>query len=607
MSSPTTSGNRNHPTHTLQFPQLGREIEARHGETILESARRGGIRIVGACGGRGTCGSCVVQIVQGQVHGAKPVSAGRRAVRACQATPLSACILEIAPRSLAAVVRTDVETAAGAAPLPFAPAVACHRVKVPAASLANPSSDAERLAGVLPEGALVSLDITAARSLPRQLRAAGGEMSVVLRGSEIIACAPLEARTLGLAIDFGTTNVAAFLIDLDMGTRLASLGIENPQTAWGADLISRINYAARSAHGGDELRAAAVTGINALAHDLSAAIGAHPAQIVDLTLCGNTAMQHLVAGLPVDQLGRAPFVPAIMDSADIRARDLGIDVSPGAYIHIAASIGGFVGGDHVAALLATESRWGDGCSSLVMDIGTNTEISLIHAGRIQSASCPSGPALEGGHISCGMRAAEGAIEHVRMGRLGFTLDVIGNEEPVGLCGSGVLDALAMLYRAGVTDARGRIGLTHACVSEFDGRRSALLAPGVMFTQDDVRAVQLAKAAIRTGTELLLQRTNLRTLDIDRFIIAGAFGAYLDIDNAIVIGLLPDLPAERFEQVGNAAGTGVRRMLTSRHERAHARLLARRCEYVELSLMKQFQATFLAQIGFPATRSERIAS
>jgi uncharacterized 2Fe-2S/4Fe-4S cluster protein (DUF4445 family) len=584
----------------LRFPQLGREIPARHGETILESARRAGVRIVGACGGRGTCGSCVIQILEGQVHGANAHGAGRHGVRACQATPLSACVLEIAPRSLAPIVRADVETRHGAAPLPFAPAVTRHSVVMAAASLAQPRSDAERLAAALPDGASLTLDITAARALPGAARAAGGALSVVVRGSEIIACAARDARMLGLAIDLGTTNAAAFLVDLETGARLANLGIENPQAAWGGDLISRLTYAARSERGRDELREAAVTGINALALDLCTAVNAHPAQIVDLALCGNTAMQHLVAGLPVAQLGKAPFVAAVMDCADVRARDLGIDVSPGAYLHIAANIGGFVGGDHVAVLLATEPCWQDGRATLVMDIGTNTEISLIHAGRIQSASCPSGPALEGGHISCGMRAAEGAIERVGTDSSGFTLEVIGNDEPVGVCGSGVLDALAAFYRAGVIDARGRIGLTHPCASEHDGRRCAALAPAVTFTQDDVRAVQLAKAAIRAGTEMLLRRAGLRATDLERFIIAGAFGAYIDIPNAIAIGLLPELPAERFEQIGNAAGAGIRRMLTSQRERAQARALARRCEYVELSLMPQFQATFLSHIGFPAT-------
>lgn len=592
------------PVFTLRFPQIGREITARPDETLLESARRGGVRIVGACGGRGTCGSCVVQLRAGQVEPAPGGSfesrdpGGQRALRACQIRATADCEIDIAPRSLAPVVRTEVDSA-DAAGGPLDPCVRRLTVAVPAATLATPTADADRLLAALPDGEGLTLDLAALRALPAASRA--GALSVALRGREIIACAAAGAPLLGLAIDLGTTNAAGFLVDLADGRRLASLGIENPQAAWGADLISRINHA-RDPASAEELRRAAVTGINALAQDLCRAVGAAPADILDVALCGNTAMQHLVAGLPVAALGKVPFVGALRDAADLRARDLGIAVAPGAYVHLAPCIGGFVGGDHVAAVLATEARWSGARTSLVMDIGTNTEISLIHDGRIASASCPSGPALEGGHISSGMRAASGAIEHVRLEPDGFALQVIDDAEPVGLCGSGVLDALATLYQAGLLDARGRIRRGHASVGGPDDRRAVTLAPGVELTQADIRAVQLAKAAIRAGTELLLARAGLEAQAIERFIIAGAFGAYIDVRSAVAIGLLPDLPAERFEQVGNAAGAGVRRLLVSRSARAHARSLARRCDYVELSTRPQFQKTFLNMIGFPAARS-----
>jgi uncharacterized 2Fe-2S/4Fe-4S cluster protein (DUF4445 family) len=367
---------------------------------------------------------------------------------------------------------------------------------------------------------------------------------------------------------------------------------------WGADLISRINYAIKDAAAAEELRAAAVSAINVLAADLCRAVGASRAEIVDIAVCGNTAMHHLLLGLPVRQLGRAPFVAAARAIDDIRARDLGVEVAPGAYLHIAPNIGGFVGGDHVTALLATEERWQGVRTALVMDIGTNTEISLIHAGRLLSASCPSGPALEGGHISCGMRAAEGAIERVSLVDGRIHVRTIGDEEAVGLCGSGVLDALRVLREAGIIDARGRIASAHPDVGSDECGRFALLAPGVHFSQDDVRAVQLAKAAIRVGVELLADEAGLTERDIDRFIIAGAFGAYIDLESGIATGLFADLPRERFEQVGNAAGLGVRRMLASRRARARAAELGSSARYVELSSRTDFQRRFLQQIGFP---------
>ena len=321
-----------------------------------------------------------------------------------------------------------------------------------------------------------------------------------------------------------------------------------------------------------ELRQAASTAINALAHDLCFSIGASTADIVDVAICGNTAMHHLLLGLPVRQLGRAPFVAAVRDAMDVKARDLDLTVCPGAYVHMAPNIGGFVGSDHVTALLATQEHWQGGATTLVMDIGTNTEISLIHRGDIMSASCPSGPALEGGHISCGMRAAEGAIERVTVADGRIKIGAIGNRpagRPVrlgrdrrhgGLCGR----------PAFWTTAAASSG-AHPDIAEVDGKRVAVLAPGVTFTQHDVRAVQLAKAAIRTGIELLLRDRGLAEADIERVVIAGAFGAYIDVASAIAIGLLPALPLDRFSQVGNAAGVGVRQLLASRKSaRAGAR-------------------------------------
>ncbi|HYG89462.1 MAG TPA: ASKHA domain-containing protein [Azospirillum sp.] len=571
-------------TRTLHFPQLDRTISAHGGETVFQSARRAGVRIVGACGGRGTCGTCTVRIAP-----------DRKWTRACQVVPEGDCVVEVAPRSLAPVVRAEVD-AGGAEVLPLNPAVVDRDISVAEATLTDTVGDLDRIARALdiPVGAV---DIAAARALPGLLRDGGWTLRTRLRAGELIGVAPANARTLGLAIDLGTTNAAGFLVDLQSGARIASLGIENPQTAWGADLISRINHAVREPAAAEELRTAAVVAVNALAHDLCHAVNADTADIVDVAVCANTAMHHLLLGLPVRQLGRAPFVAAVRDAIDIKARDLSLIVAPGAWAHMAPNVGGFVGGDHVTALLATEDHWAAHATSLVMDIGTNTEISLIHRGAILSASCPSGPALEGGHISCGMRAAEGAIERVSAADGRIDLKVIGGREPVGLCGSGVLDALATLRALGAVDERGRLAAGHPLVRERDGKRAAELAPGVHFIQNDVRAVQLAKAAIRTGVELLLREAGLHEDVIGRFVIAGAFGAYIDVKSGIAIGLFPDLPIERFEQVGNAAGLGIRRMLASRHARDRARDLAARCRYVELSTRGDFQKNFLNNIGF----------
>ena len=601
------------PAFTLGFPQLNREIPSHDGETIYQSARRSGVRIIGACGGRGTCGTCRVLIVEGEIDDTKekiPPGGGigekkPRWVRACQVTPTSDCAVEIAARSLAPIVRAEFDAGETIEILALDPAVVSREVSVPQATLADNLSDVDRviraLATPLPE-----VDLVAARQLPTALRGGHWSLRVYIRERELIGFSATGRRTLGLAVDLGTTNVAGFLVDLQSGASVASLGIENPQVAWGADVISRMNHAIQGSANAAELREAATIAINALAHDLCFSIGAATDDIVDMAICGNTAMHHLLLGLPVRQLGRAPFVAAVRDAMDIKARELDLKVCPGAYVHLAPNIGGFVGSDHVTALLATENHWRGGTTTLVMDIGTNTEISLIHRGDIMSVSCPSGPALEGGHISCGMRAAEGAIERVRVEDGRFKIDVIGNRQPVGLCGSGVIDAVAALRHAGILNDGGRIAGQHPDIQDVDGKRAAVLAPGVYFNQHDVRAVQLAKAAIRTGIELLLRDRELREDDIELVVIAGAFGSYIDVGSAIAIGLLPLLPLDHFKQVGNAAGAGVRQILASQQTRARGRELAERCHYVELSTRGDFQKTFLHNIGFRARPKERRA-
>ncbi len=607
-------------SYRLHFPHVDREIAARDDETIFQCARRHGVRIVGACGGRGACGSCVIRVhgEVAQVHGQPDAivfdeqdpapqvdkrADRRKWLRACQLSARSDCTIEVAPRSLAAIVRAETDTGEKEM-LPLAAAVTTMDIRVPAATLKDNLADVERvLRGLGSAGATV--DREAARLLPGELRrdeqAESWSVRVVARGDELIHFAPVGRRLLGLAVDLGTTNAAGFLVDLATGERLASLGVENPQAAWGADLISRLNYAIHGAAAAAELRDAAVAGVNALAHDLCHSVGQTVGDIVDVALCGNTAMHHLVLGLPVRQLGRAPFVAVVRAGLDVKARELGFTVASGAWVHVAPNVGGFVGGDHVAALLATEAEWAPCRTALVMDIGTNTEISVIHDGSIHTASAPSGPALEGGHISCGMRAAEGAIERVKIDNGRLKIETIGHRKAIGLCGSGVLDTLATLHRGGLINDAGRLAPAHADIvplsGKSGGKRAVQLAQDVLFSQDDVRAVQLAKAAIRTATELLLDEAGLQAAAIERFIIAGSFGAYIDVDSGVAIGLFPDLPRERFHQVGNAAGVGIRRMLASTFARTRAKTLAEECRYLELSSRSDFQKVFLKHIGF----------
>lgn len=607
--------------HRLRFPALERDISVRPQETVLQSARRHGLRIVGACGGRGRCGTCVVRVIDGELA---PVDApdpcrldaacateedtqpdGKKWLRACQMRVRSDCTLEVAARSLATVRHTQTDASGTGEVMPLEPAVLSHDLTLAPATLSDAPSDADRIARALAASDL-TLDLAAAQSLSSVLRAGDWSLRVRQRGRELIDFAPVGSRTLGLAVDLGTSNIAAFLMDLESGECLASLALENPQSAWGADLISRIDYAMQGPDAAQELRAAVLAALNGLALDLCHAIGLEARQILDAVICGNTAMQHLALGLSVRQLGRAPFVAALRQGMDLKARDLGLALCPGAWVHLTPSVGGFVGGDHVAALLATQPLWRARRTSVLLDIGTNTEISLIHDGQILCASCPSGPALEGGHIACGMRAALGAIDRVALKDGRLVPHSMGNTAPVGLCGSGVIDALAAMRRAGIVDAGGRLSLAQPEVVTVGGKRALRLAAGVHFTQDDVRAVQLAKAAIRTGIELLLRELGLAESALELIIIAGAFGAHIDIHSSVAIGLFPDLPSERFEQVGNSAGLGARQMLCNLKARQQAAQLAASCRYVELSTRGDFQKTFLQHIGFPSEDNRRPA-
>jgi uncharacterized 2Fe-2S/4Fe-4S cluster protein (DUF4445 family) len=596
------------PWFQVRFENLDRETKCNDGETIFNSARRAGVRIVGACGGRGVCGTCIVRIASGEFDLLGPESADAAAparakewVRACLARPSSDCVVELAPRSIAAVVRAEV--GGDEVMITADPVVRSHDLVLAPASLGSGGhgqgggADADRVIDALRHEGAARFDLYALRELPGLLRGSGWRLQVTVRGDEVIGVRESGSRSLGLAVDLGTTNCAGFLVDLETGTRLASLGIENPQAAYGADLVSRLNHAIRSPADAQELQTAAIAAIIGLSRDLCEAVSAAPADIVELAVCGNTAMHHLLLGLPVSQLGRAPFVPAMCEPIDIKARDLGLATAPGAYVHLLPNVGGYVGGDHVAVLLATENRWAK-AATVVMDIGTNTEISLIHRDSITSVSCPSGPALEGGHIGAGMRAAEGAIERVRANHGRLEIEVIGrNAEAVGLCGSGVLDALAAMLELGILNRQGRICVGHPAVRERGDHREVLLAPGVAFTQMDVRAVQLAKAAIRAGVDCLLREAGLEEDAIERVVIAGAFGAYIGLESAVRIGLLPAMPLARILQVGNAAGVGVRMALASAALREHAGRLAQRCRYLELGSLPGFQRIFMRRIGF----------
>lgn len=585
----------------------------RPGSTLLAAAQQHGVRITSACGGRGICKTCVVHFTDGHVPAASDadkrffskgkIQKGWR--RACQIEPEGNCTVHIPPRARAESARMHVDGADFW--IPPEPAVKTIQVCLTAPTFGDGLADADRMIAFINDksgDSCKKIDAIVLRKLSETLRQHDWNVQAVVRFDEIIAIQAPEARLVGLAVDLGTTNIGVFLIDLYTGATIDSTGIENPQVAYGSNVIARIHAAVKSQRNADEMQRLVVTAINEAASELCKKHRLSTEQIADVVVAANTTMHHLFAGLPVKGLGLAPFAPVVTDGLDIKAGKRGLHTATGAYIHLLPNVAGFVGGDHTAMLLGicadAEER-----TVIALDIGTNTEISLIHRGELRSLSCPSGPALEGGHISCGMRAATGAIERVSIKDGRVALDIIGDTKPLGVCGSGVLDTVAAFYQSGGINQRGQIDKAYAHANEHDGEACLKLHPddhNLLFTQEDVRSVQLAKGAIRAGIDLLLDTAGLDYRAVDRIVVAGAFGNYVHIESAITIGLFPALPLQRFEQVGNAAGIGAKMALVSLPAREKARAIAARSQYIVQAGSPRFKDLFMRSINFPELTS-----
>jgi uncharacterized 2Fe-2S/4Fe-4S cluster protein (DUF4445 family) len=620
----------------IDLEPIGRRITCDPGSTVLEAAQQAGVMLAAICGGQGSCGRCVVQVLTGEASPPTPLEQAQLAPDelasglrlACQTTISSAAKIHIPPESLAAAQRTQVESQAITTQLE--PAITVQDVQLPPPTLDDLRADSTRLSEAIrpttktPSSQAINdkpswrlgdlmVDTVVLQQLSDNLRAWDWQARAMLRGREVIAVRPSGRRALGLAVDIGTTKLAAYLLDLETGQTLGAAGAMNPQIAYGEDVMARIAYVMGEAGGerqearGKILQEAVVGAVNELAGSLCAQAGAEAGDIADAVVVGNTAMHHLFAGLPVSQLGVAPFVAAVSDALDIKARELGLRLAPGAYVHLLPNIAGFVGADHVAMLLASglgifhrkgaknaKTIKGDSCESdayavLGLDIGTNTEICLRAGGKLWACSTASGPAFEGAHIQHGMRAAPGAIERVAIDGDTLHLGTVDDAPPVGLCGSGIVDLIAQLRRAGILNERGAFA-AHPRVR----RDKFIVASGqreITLSRADISEIQLAKAAIRAGMRILLRQAGLTEADVEHVIIAGAFGTYLDVQSGIDIGLFPPLPRHCFTQVGNAAGAGARMALQSVRERERAANIARQVEYVELTAVPEFQREF----------------
>lgn len=539
------------PLRTVDFQPLGRRASADPGATLLEVARIAGVALQATCGGAGTCGSCRVQRISGDLT---PETEVER--------------LELDPAERAAGLRLACQ----ARPLTDT------RLHLPADSLCT----TQRL----------------------QLEAHG-----------VVSVDPLEATAgLGLAVDLGTTKVAMYLVDLSTGETLASRASPNPQIAYGEDVISRVAYAGQHPDGAAQLTRQVRDALAVLTREVCEAAGVPRSLVREVVVVGNTAMHHLLADLPVRQLGMAPYRPALTTALELSAQALGLDVAPGARVHLPPVVAGFVGSDHVAMLLGTglDRRAG---TVLAVDIGTNTEMTLLHEGRLRSCSSPSGPAFEGAHLSTGMRAAPGAVEAVRIRGATVHVRTIDDAPPIGICGSGILDLMAELLQAGLLNERGTIQGSHPAVRPGARGPEVVLAGAhatgtgrdLTVVRRDLHEIQMAKAAIRSGIDVLLDRAGIGPEALDEVLVAGAFGSYLDLRSAVRIGMFPPVAHDRIRQVGNAAGLGARQLLVSPARRARAEALAARAEHVELSGEPGFRDRYLSALWIPHRHPARARS
>jgi uncharacterized 2Fe-2S/4Fe-4S cluster protein (DUF4445 family) len=444
-------------------------------------------------------------------------------------------------------------------------------------------------------------------------------VTAVLARNRIISVEPGDTalQHYGAAFDVGTTTVVGYLVDLRTGAQLATASCTNPQVAHGADLVSRITFASSSEESREALRSEIVSALNELIQELASRVEVSRDHIYHAVIAGNTCMTHMLLGLETSSLATMPYVGLIGRSYHDEAARVGIDLRSDALVSVLPNIGGFVGSDTIAAVIAAELDRRQGIS-LLLDLGTNGELVLSCGGRLLACSTAAGPAFEGAHVVQGMRGTRGAIESVMIHGEDVELGVIGGGKPLGICGSGLVQAVSELLRVGIIDSMGRLrdsselerrvgsGLARRVVDGSRGRRFVLFSDSeseVCLYQSDIRELQLAKGAISAGFSVLCKRMGIACSNIDAVLLAGAFGNYVDKASAVRIGMLPGVDENKIVPLGNAAGTGARMAIASEAVLSRAEQLARRIIYVELGNDPGFQDEFMEAMVFPACAAD----
>lgn len=590
--------------------------ELQPGVRIYDALKSMGIPFRTECGGRGLCGKCKVIVKFGEVS--QPTSTEKRLLSpeelasgyrlACQTLILGDARILIPPesrsRGIEAVASGKTRT------LPLAPLARKVFVEVKPPSLENPQSDSEALISSLGKQRL-RLEYEVLKSLPVVLRNAGWKVTATLwREDKIIKVegGDTSSENYGLAIDIGTTKVVLQLVDLSKYKTLAILSTENPQVVYGDDIISRIHAAVQDRRNLEDMRRLMARAINNLIKVAKTNSGISEHRISSAVVVGNTAMHHIFLGLDVTGLGFSPYVPAVRESLELPGTSLGLEEVD--YVYIPPNIAGYVGGDALADVVATGLHLKSE-PSLLVDIGTNTEIILNTGNRLLACSTPSGPAFEGGHIKHGMKAVTGAIKRVTIqGPENVTYEVIGGEKPLGITGSGLINTIAELLRNGLLSNRGffkkDIRTPRIIDSPNGSGKEFIIAPAsetatgrdITISEKDIGEVRLAKAAIYSGIAVLLSKADLKPEQLEEVLIAGSFGFNLDVESAIRIGLLPQIDPTKIKLVGNTAVEGAKLMLTSQQAVQEAERISRETTYIELTAAPEFKRIFSQSLTFP---------
>lgn len=602
----------------LSISNLKKEIEIDSNDNnLLDILNQAGIEIEAICGRNGKCGKCKViindpdSVNEVTLEEKKILSEDEldKGVRlSCLVRVFGDLTINIPESSLQK--RQRILQEGTSKKIRINPFLNIKKIKVPAPSLGDEKSYVDLISEESKQNNL-SIDYPVLKNLSNN-NIYEVEQKLVMLKNEIIGLPSLEENIYGVAIDIGTTTVVTYLFNIETGKLIDIESILNPQIKYGEDLISRITYSINN--GVNIVQNSIIEGINLMVNNLCKRNNISYKSIYEMTVVGNTAMHHIFLNINPKSLSMSPFTPIISGSVDIKSRELGIKINQSGNIHVLPIISGFVGADTVGVLLATEIYKNEEMS-LVIDIGTNGELVLGNNNKMVSCSCAAGPALEGGHLQYGMRAATGAIESVYIENDTFNVfyKTIDNRKSVGICGSGIIDIVSEMRRVGLLDPSGRIeDRSHERIRKnpsngqkeyvIEWKENTGIGKDIVITASDIREIQLAKGAIATGINILLEKLKITTGDIENLYLAGAFGNYIDIESAIRIGLIPTIPLDRIKPVGNAAGEGAKISLLSKEKRIEENIIYKRIDYIELAAEKNFNEEFVKSLWFPSMLS-----